>query len=135
MATDATSFAEIEAFIESAVRKDPHAFVLPEAVIGAMERIGVAPAEIDRIVGAAELRANPGHPGMLTCEASERAARLAHVVGLAHRVFGSAPKAFKWLRTRNAQLAKSAPLDCVNRESGARMVRDILIRIDHGIAA
>lgn len=135
MATGANSFAEIEAHVEAAIRKNPRFFLLSEAVIGRMEQHGLTTVEIDRIVGEPDLRRHDEIEGMLSAAASERAARLARIVSLSQKTFGSQQKAFHWLRTQSAPLANLAPIDCIQRESGARMVEDILIRIGHGIAA
>lgn len=55
------------------------------------------------------------------------------VLGQADRVFGSHEKAVRWLERPHPALNNKAPLQLLATEDGVARVRDMLIRIDHGI--
>lgn len=135
MSFDSSPFQEIETSFEAQIRNDPVDYALPESAVDKMKRNGVAAQEIDKIIGRIDVRRSVSKDGMLTAEASERAARLARVINLAQRVFGSEEKAFLWLRAPNGQTGGGTPISYVSSEAGARIVEDVLIRIDHGVAA
>jgi len=54
---------------------------------------------------------------------------------LADRVFGDEKKADVWLHRPNSSMAGQIPLDLLNDELGAAVVREALEQIDHGIFA
>ncbi|MFC3694712.1 antitoxin Xre/MbcA/ParS toxin-binding domain-containing protein [Chenggangzhangella methanolivorans] len=128
-------FEDIEAAVEARIRENPRGFSLDEDMVEAMRLAGVDAREIDEIVGRPDVRLAVAGERALTLDASERAARLARIVGLAQKVFVSSEKAFLWLRAPHGQLAGVSPISYVGSESGARFVESTLIRIDHGIAA
>jgi putative toxin-antitoxin system antitoxin component (TIGR02293 family) len=51
------------------------------------------------------------------------------------QVFGQAGKANGWLRKPKRQLRGEAPLNFLRSENGARIVEDMLRRVEHGILA
>jgi len=129
-------FQEIEALAERRMLSEPRGFELPAETIRDMESHGVRPEEIEAIVAPRrDIRARLAHGDTLTPEQSDRAARLARVINLAARVFGSQEKAFLWLRLPSDQLEGRTPIGYLSTETGARFVEEMLIRIDHGIAA
>jgi putative toxin-antitoxin system antitoxin component (TIGR02293 family) len=71
----------------------------------------------------------------LTVEETDKAMRLERVAGLATRVFGNADKANRWMRKSKHQLGGETPVAFLSSESGARVVEDMLYRIEHGILA
>jgi putative toxin-antitoxin system antitoxin component (TIGR02293 family) len=71
----------------------------------------------------------------LTVEETDRAVRLARVAELAERVFGDKEKAYRWLRKPKRTLGHAAPLTYLASEAGARLVEDMLWRIDYGFFA
>ncbi len=71
----------------------------------------------------------------LTVAENDSALRLMRVVEMADRVFGETEKARRWLRKPNRGLDGIVPLDLLESETGARLVEDVLHRIDHGIFA
>ncbi len=73
--------------------------------------------------------------GTLTPDQSDKLARVARVVAKAEKTFGNKEKARRWLRRPTAPLNNEEPLKLLDTEAGARMVEDLLVRIDHGIAA
>jgi putative toxin-antitoxin system antitoxin component (TIGR02293 family) len=78
-------------------------------------------------------RLSDGEP--LTVEETDKAVRLARVDRLAANVFGDVAKAHRWLRKPKKALRGETPLAYLATEAGARVVEDMLHRIDHGILA
>jgi len=66
---------------------------------------------------------------------SDRATRFFRLFQRAKDTFGSEEKAMLWLKRPTKPLQQSAPMDLLDTEEGARVVEDLLTRIDHGIAA
>ena len=65
---------------------------------------------------------------------SNRVARFFRVFRWALDTFGSADKAKTWLNRPTRALGERAPADLLDTEEGARLVEDLLFRIDHGMA-
>jgi putative toxin-antitoxin system antitoxin component (TIGR02293 family) len=78
-------------------------------------------------------RLSDGEP--LTVEETDKAVRLARVDRLAAAVFGDVARAHRWLRKPKKALRGETPLAYLATEAGARVVEDMLHRIDHGILA
>jgi putative toxin-antitoxin system antitoxin component (TIGR02293 family) len=66
---------------------------------------------------------------------SARLARFFRVQQKAKDTFGSEEKAMAWLKRPSAPLQSNAPVSLLDTEEGARLVEELLTRIDHGIAA
>ena len=71
----------------------------------------------------------------LTVAESDRVVRLMRIQALAEDVFGDAEKANRWLRENLAILDGKPPLEVARTESGARVVEQMLAKIDWGAAA
>lgn len=71
----------------------------------------------------------------LTVEETDKALRLERIAVQAGRVFGEADKAQRWLRKAKRELKGETPLAYLASEAGARVVEDMLFRIEHGIYA
>ena len=71
----------------------------------------------------------------LTIEETDKALRLARIAAQATRVFGEADKAHRWLRKPKRELKGETPLAYLASEAGARIVEELLHRIEHGIFA
>lgn len=71
----------------------------------------------------------------LSREESDRAVRLARLAALAEHVFGDAERAWRWLRAPKRQFEARSPLQFMATEAGARLVEELLHRIDEGMAA
>ena len=69
----------------------------------------------------------------LSAEQSDRVARTAGIAVLAQRVFGDAEIAREWLLAPNPALNQEMPLRLLRTGSGAKVVEDVLIRIEHGV--
>ena len=71
----------------------------------------------------------------LTIEETDKAMRLERIAALAERVFGDPVKAHRWLRKAKHGLQGEAPLAFLASETGARVVEEMLHRIEHGMIA
>ena len=71
----------------------------------------------------------------MTVEESDRLVRLARLQAVAADVLGDAGKADRWLRARLSILDGKCPLDVGKTEAGARVVEQMLAKIDWGAAA
>ncbi|HLA13050.1 MAG TPA: antitoxin Xre/MbcA/ParS toxin-binding domain-containing protein [Pyrinomonadaceae bacterium] len=69
----------------------------------------------------------------LSMEQSDRVARTAGIAALAQRVFGDAEVARAWLLTPNPALNHQIPLRLLRTGSGAKVVENVLLRIEHGV--
>jgi putative toxin-antitoxin system antitoxin component (TIGR02293 family) len=69
----------------------------------------------------------------LSAEETDRAIRLARIGKIAETIFGSTEKAHRWLRKPKQSLEGETPLNYLASETGARVVEEMLTRIDHGI--
>lgn len=71
----------------------------------------------------------------LSREESDRAVRLARIAALGEQVFGDSKRAWRWLRAAKRQFHGRSPLQLTATEAGARLVEELLYRIDEGMAA
>jgi putative toxin-antitoxin system antitoxin component (TIGR02293 family) len=71
----------------------------------------------------------------LTIEESDRLVRLTRIQALAEDVFADPVKANRWLREPLGELNGMRPLELAQTEAGARVVEQILAKIDWGAAA
>jgi len=81
---------------------------------------------LDRLADADEKRQGAG---------AEHLVRHLDIRLLADRVFGDEKKAAAWLNRPSASLSGQKPIDLLQDELGAAVVREMLERIDHGIFA
>jgi putative toxin-antitoxin system antitoxin component (TIGR02293 family) len=71
----------------------------------------------------------------LTVDETDKALRLDRIAAQAARVFGDPAKAYRWLRKPKRALHGEAPLTFLASEAGARVVEEMLHRIEHGMFA
>jgi putative toxin-antitoxin system antitoxin component (TIGR02293 family) len=71
----------------------------------------------------------------LTLEETDKALRLERIAVQAERVFGAPEKAHRWLRKAKRELHGETPLAYLASEAGARVVEEMLFRIEHGLFA
>lgn len=64
---------------------------------------------------------------------SERSFRIARLTDRAYQVFEDDNKVAEWFSEPNYALGNKKPLDLVKTEPGARLVEQVLGRIEHGI--
>ncbi len=73
--------------------------------------------------------------GVFSTEQSDRIARFLRVWRQAAHTFGNDNKSRLWLERDTRALLGKKPIDLLSTETGARVVEDLLQRIDHGLAA
>ena len=71
----------------------------------------------------------------LSVEETDKALRLERMARRAAEVFGNPDKATRWMRKPKHQLGGETPLAYLSSEGGARVVEEMLDRIDYGIFA
>ena len=109
---------------------------IPLRVLTRIKRIGFSDQEIWRyIIPARTQRHRKARRERLTVEESDRLVRLTRIQALAEDVLGDAEKANRWLREALRVLDDKTPLDVAQTDSGARVVEQILAKIDWGAAA
>jgi len=97
---------------------------------------GFSQQEIERyIIPARTLTHRKTKKEPLTIEESDRVVRLTRIQALAEDTFGDVAKANRWLRESLGVLDGKSPLELARTESGARLVEQILAKIDWGAAA
>jgi putative toxin-antitoxin system antitoxin component (TIGR02293 family) len=71
----------------------------------------------------------------LSASESDRIARTVLIHELAADVLESSKLASEWMLKRNAHLRDETPLDMLDTQAGYDCVRDVLIRLAHGVCA
>ncbi len=71
----------------------------------------------------------------LSPDEMDKALRLARISTEADRVFGDEETASRWLRQPLNSYAGQTPLELLKTETGALIVAEVLMQIDHGIFA
>ncbi len=106
-----------------------------KALVG-FRNSGFSEAEIgDFIIPARTRRHRQRRREPLNIDESDRLVRLTRVQALAEDVFGDPEKANRWLRERLGILDGKTPLEVAQTEPGARVIEQILAKIDWGAAA
>jgi putative toxin-antitoxin system antitoxin component (TIGR02293 family) len=110
---------------------------LPIAAVESVIRDGTfSPGEIYELVLPRRTlthRKEKGRP--LTAEESDRLTRAVRLAARAEEAIGNAEKAARWLRRPNRSLLGRRPLDLLESDVGARMVEQVLGRIEYGLGA
>jgi putative toxin-antitoxin system antitoxin component (TIGR02293 family) len=93
-------------------------------------------SEIQRLIIPARTRRHrQERKERLTVEESDRLVRLARIQALAEDVFGDSVRANRWLREPLGELNGKPPLELARTEAGARLIEQILAKVDWGAAA
>jgi putative toxin-antitoxin system antitoxin component (TIGR02293 family) len=109
---------------------------LTTGAIDELRRSGLTDEEIySLIVPRRTLTHRRARRQALSRDESDRAVRLARIAALAEHVFGERRRAWHWLRAAKRQFNDRSPLQLTATEAGARLVEDLLYRIDDGMAA
>jgi len=66
---------------------------------------------------------------------AERVVRYVRLVALAAETFGGQDTAVEWMQEPNRRLGDRTPLEMAETDPGARVVRDLLLGIQHGHVA
>ena len=107
---------------------------LPLTAIQSLNDQGLTFTEISEIViSPRTLKHRKSRKEKLSSVETDRALRVARIVDLADRVFGSRRKALLWLRSMDDRLENRTPMQMLANESGGRLVESMLWQIDEGI--
>ncbi|HEV2135733.1 MAG TPA: antitoxin Xre-like helix-turn-helix domain-containing protein [Terracidiphilus sp.] len=107
---------------------------LPLTAIQSLKNQGLTFTEISEIViSPRTLKHRRSRKEKLSSIETDRALRVARIVDLADRVFGSRRKALLWLRSADDRLDHRTPMQMLANESGGRLVESMLWQIDEGI--
>lgn len=105
-------------------------------IVDELARHGYSEKELwDLVVPKRTLARRRSAKELLTVEETDKALRLKRIAALAEHVFGDPAKAQRWLRKPKRSLKGEAPLAYLASENGARVVEEMLGRIEHGIYA
>lgn len=105
-------------------------------VVEELARHGYSERELaDLVVPKRTLARRRAENELLTVEETDKALRLTRIAMLAEKVFGDPAKAHRWLRKPKRSLSDDTPLAYLASENGARIVEEMLYRIEHGIFA
>jgi putative toxin-antitoxin system antitoxin component (TIGR02293 family) len=109
---------------------------IPVRALTLVKRIGFSDREIGQfIIPPRTQRHRKAKRERLSVEESDRLVRLTRIQSLAEDVFGEAEKGNRWLRQRLGILDGKTPLEVAQTDSGARVVEQLLAKIDWGAAA
>ena len=109
---------------------------IPLRALVYVKRGGFSDQEIGRfIIPERTQRHRKAKRQPLTVEESDRVVRLTRIQAMTEDVFGDVEKANCWLRENLAILDGKPPLEVARTESGARVVEQMLAKIDWGAAA
>ena len=109
--------------------------LLPKA-IDSLVRHGLHSSEAyDLIIPRRTLAHRSAKRERLTREESDRAVRIARVTAMAGIVFDGIDRAWRWLRKPKVRFSGRTPCELLATEAGARLVEEMLVQIDHGMAA
>jgi putative toxin-antitoxin system antitoxin component (TIGR02293 family) len=115
--------------------KVPQLRVMPDA-LGALRHRGYSEEEIFAlVVPKRTLMRRRADAEPLTVEETDKVLRLERIATQAERVFGDRDKAHRWLRKPKRELDGETPLAFLASEAAARVVEEMLNRIEHGIYA
>jgi putative toxin-antitoxin system antitoxin component (TIGR02293 family) len=109
---------------------------LPASAVKSLVRGGLSDAEVYRlIVPRRTLAHRIAKHQPLSREESDKAVRVGRITAMAEQVFGESTCAWRWMRKRKRHFDGKTPLDMLATEAGARLVEEMIARIDDGLAA
>ena len=127
---------QVSGFAESPGTFHPAGNRLATNALSALYRHGYSEDEIFAlVVPKRTLARRKAANEPLTIEETDKALRLDRIAEQAERVFGEPAKAHRWLRKAKRELKGETPLAYLASEAGARVVEEMLFRIEHGIFA
>jgi putative toxin-antitoxin system antitoxin component (TIGR02293 family) len=105
-------------------------------VLRHVQEAGFSKQEIEHfIIPSRTLRHRKAKQERLSIEESDRVVRMARIQAVAEDVFGDVDKANRWLRENLGILDGKCPLELARTETGARLIEQILAKLDWGAAA
>lgn len=107
---------------------------LPLTAVRSLKDQGLTFTEIsDIVISPRTLKHRKSRKEKLSSVETDRVLRVARIIDLADRVFGSRSKALLWLRSADDRLENRTPMQILANESGGRLVESMLWQIDEGI--
>ena len=108
---------------------------VPVAVLASVVERGILTRdEVTRLIIPRRTLAHRKRRGeRLSPDESDRLVRVLHLHDVALHAFDDADKATAWLRSPNRALSGEIPLELIVTSTGARLVEDALLRIEHGV--
>lgn len=108
----------------------------PLASIDALIEQGLTLKEIsDLIISPRTLKHRKARKTQLSPAETERVIRIARILTLADKIFGTHEKAMRWLRNPDDRYENTAPIYMLVTETGGRLVEKLLWRIAEGVYA
>lgn len=127
LGTDIHSEADLARVVRRGIRP---------SVLAHIRRAGFSQKEIEQyIIPSRTLRHRRVRRKPLSTEESDRVVRMTRIQALAEDVFGDIENAGRWLREPLGILDGHSPLDVAATEAGARLIEELLAKIDWGAAA
>jgi putative toxin-antitoxin system antitoxin component (TIGR02293 family) len=127
LGADATSEADLARIVHRGIRL---------VVLGPVQKAGFSKPEIEHyIIPARTWRHRKTKREPLSIEESDRVVRLTRIQALAEDVFGDVDKANRWLREGLGILDGKSPLEVTRTDAGARLIEQLLAKLDWGAAA
>jgi putative toxin-antitoxin system antitoxin component (TIGR02293 family) len=109
---------------------------LPVSAIKSLIRSGLADSEVYQlIIPRRTLAHRVAKRQSLSKEESDKAVRVARITAYAEQVFGESERAWRWLRKPKHQFDGRTPIEMLATEASARLVEEMIVRIDDGMAA
>lgn len=106
---------------------------LPTQSLSLLRDKGLTFTEMASVIPPRTLKHRNARGENLSSEETERAVRVASIIGHAEKVFGNPEKAMRWLRYPNDRLDARTPLSLLRTEAGARLIDSMLWGIADGI--
>ena len=109
---------------------------IPTSLLGEVVERGILSRDdITRLIVPRRTLAHRKRRGEhLSPDESDRLARVLHLHRIALETFdGDTDKVSTWLRTPNRALSGEVPLELIVTSPGARLVEDVLLRLEHGV--
>ncbi|HWB85314.1 MAG TPA: antitoxin Xre/MbcA/ParS toxin-binding domain-containing protein [Bryobacteraceae bacterium] len=109
---------------------------LPATTIRSLVRSGLSDAEAYQlIVPRRTLAHRIARRQPLSKDESDKAVRVARIAAMAEEAFGDSERAWRWLRKPKRRFAGRTPLEMLATESGARLVEEMIVQFEYGMAA
>jgi putative toxin-antitoxin system antitoxin component (TIGR02293 family) len=109
---------------------------LPTASLDALTASGITGEEVNTlIIPRRTLVHRKARSEKLTSDESDRAVRLARITSMAEEIFGANDRAARWLRKPKTRFEGQTPMQMLQTESGARLVEQMLLQLEHGMVA
>jgi putative toxin-antitoxin system antitoxin component (TIGR02293 family) len=104
-------------------------------VLERVQSAGFSRQEIEQfVIPARTLQHRRAKAEPLSVEESDRLVRLTRIQAVAEDVFGDVDKANTWLRAPLGLLDSQSPLEIARTDAGARIIEQMLAKIDWGAA-